>query len=389
MDTTVLSGGSLQLTRISGIRIGVHVSWFVILFLAILWLQQPLENRLGSATQGFAAAVLVALLFFGSILLHELGHAVAARRVGIDVSGIELFFFGGLMRMSRDSATPGEEFRVAVAGPLVTLAIVVVTGLLTVALVGTGDLVHYSELSRGAPTLLEAVIAFTFSANVALLIFNIIPAFPLDGGRLARAAAWRATGDRVRATLLAARVGQLFAMGLIGWGLWMLVSGGDPYGALYTIVLGWMLGSAARGAVAQSAVTSRLEGITVADVMDSEPVTIPAGLPAGQAYEDFFLRYQGWPWFAVVEADGRFAGLAHRAAVEGAPPQLPVRAVAADGGEEERVRADTPLESLLSSEPLSRLGALMAVDADGRLRGVITVEQVTRALQARLAPRAS
>jgi CBS domain-containing protein len=176
---------------------------------------------------------------------------------------------------------------------------------------------------------------------------------------------------------------------LIGWGLWILVSGGDPYGALYTIVLGWMLGSAARGAVAQSTVTSRLEGITVADVMDSEPVTIPAALPSGQAFEEFFLRYQGWPWFAVVEADGRFAGLAHRAAVEGAPPQLPVRAVTADGGDEGRVPADTPLEALLSSEPLSRLGALMAVDADGRLRGVITVEQVTRALQARLAPRAS
>jgi Zn-dependent protease len=385
----VLSGGSLQLTRIFGIRIGVHISWFLILFLAILWLQQPLENRLGSSTQGFTAAVLVALLFFGSILLHELGHAFAARRVGIEVTGIELFFFGGFMRMSRDSATPGEEFKVAAAGPLVTLAIIVVTGLVTVALVGTGEFRDYTELARGTPTLIEAVIAFTFSANVALLLFNIVPAFPLDGGRLARAAAWRATGDRVRATLLAARIGQLFAMVLIGWGLWILISGGDPYGALYTIVLGWMLGSAARAAVAQSTVTSRLEGITVADVMDSEPVTIPAALPAGQAYEEFFLRYQGWPWFAVVEADGRFAGLAHRAAVEGAPPQLPVRAVTADGGEEERVPADTPLEALLSSEPLSRLGALMAVDADGRLRGVITVEQVTRALQARLAPRAS
>jgi Zn-dependent protease len=384
----VLSGGSLQLTRIRGIRIGVHVSWFLILFLAILWLQQPLQDRLGSSTQGFVGAVLVALLFFGSILLHELGHAVAARRVGIEVTGIELFFFGGFMRMSRDSATPGEEFKVAVAGPLVTFAICVVTGLITVLLV-RGAFLDYTELSSGRPTLPEAVIAFTFSANVALLVFNLIPAFPLDGGRLARAAAWRITGDRLKATTLAARIGQLFAMVLIGWGLWILVSGGSVYGGLYTTVLGWMLGSAARAAVAQSAVTSRLEGITVADVMDSEPVTIPAALPAGQAYEDFFLRYQGWPWFAVVEADGRFAGLAHRAAVEGAPPQLPVRAVTADGGDEGRVPADTPLEALLSSEPLSRLGALMAVDADGRLRGVITVEQVTRALQARLAPRAS
>ena len=136
IDAKVLSGGSLQLTRIFGIRIGVNVSWFLILFLAILWLQQPLENRLGSSSQGFVAAVLVALLFFGSILLNELGHAFAARRVGIEVSGVELFFFGGFMRMSRDSATPGEEFKVAVAGPLVTLAICIVSGLATVALVG-------------------------------------------------------------------------------------------------------------------------------------------------------------------------------------------------------------------------------------------------------------
>jgi Zn-dependent protease len=383
----VLGGGSLQLARIFGIRIGVHVSWFVILFLAILWLQGPFEEVLGDSTEGFGAAVLVALLFFASILVHELGHAFAARREGIEVSGIELFFFGGFMRMNRDSATPGQEFRVAVAGPLMTLAIVVASGALSVALEGTAGFWHAARLSGGTASLAEVVIAFTFSSNVLLLGFNLIPAFPLDGGRIARAAAWRLTGDRVRATLIAARLGQAFSVLLMGYGLYVLVLRHDTYGGLYTIVLGWMLGSAARGAVTQSTVTSRLEGVTVADVMDSEPVTIPATLPAGQAFEEFFLRYQGWPWFAVVEADGRFAGLAHRAAVETAPPLLPVRAVTADGGPEERVPADTPLEALLASEPLRRLGALMAVDSDGRLRGVVTLEQVSRALQSRLAPR--
>jgi Zn-dependent protease len=384
----VLGGGSFQLARIFGIRIGVHVSWFVILFLAILWLQRSFETTLHSSTQGFAAAVLVALAFFGSILVHELGHAFAARREGIEVSGIELFFFGGFMRMNREAATPGQEFRVAVAGPVMTLVIALVTGALTVALVGPHQFFEDARLVGEAPSLAVAVIAFVFSANVLLLGFNLIPAFPLDGGRIARAAAWRLTGDRVRATLFAARLGQLFATVMIGWGLYVLVRG-DTYGGLYTVVLGWMLGSGARAAVTQSTVTRRLEGITVADVMDAEPVTIPAALPAGQAYEEFFLRYQGWPWFAVVELDGRYAGLAHRAAVETAPPTLPVRAVTADGGAEDRVPADTPLEALLSSEPLSRLGALMAVDPDGRLRGVVTVEQVSRALQARLAPRAS
>ena len=147
-----------------------------------------------------------------------------------------------------------------------------------------------------------------------------------------------------------------------------------------------MIGGAARGAVVQSAVTSRLEGVTVADVMDAEPVTIPADLPAGRAWEEFFLRYHGWPWFAVVERDGRLTGLVHRARVEAAPPGLPVRAVA-DASDE--VRTDTSLEALLASEPLRRMGALMAVDAEGRVRGVVTLEQVTRALQARLSPRPS
>jgi len=127
--------------------------------------------------------------------------------------------------------------------------------------------------------------------------------------------------------------------------------------------------------------------VTAKDIMDAEPVTIPASLPVERAFEEFFLRYQGWPWFAVVEDDGRFAGLAHREAVEHAAlsgtASLPVRSVVAAG---EEVRTDTPLEALIGSEPLRRLGALMAVDAEGRLRGVVTLEQVSRALQARLAP---
>jgi hypothetical protein len=154
-------------------------------------------------------------------------------------------------------------------------------------------------------------------------------------------------------------------------------------------MLGWLLGSAARSAIVQSAFTDQLEGITVADLMDAEPVTIPAGLPAERAYEDFFLRYQGWEWFAVVEADGRLIGLAHREPMrqvaEGGSGARPVRELVVPTGTEGQVPADAPVEALLGSEPLRRLGALMAVDRDGRLRGVVTLEQVSRALQSRLA----
>jgi Zn-dependent protease len=384
----VLGGSSFQLGRIFGIRIGVNASWFLILFLFLFWLSSQFTDILQDTTKGYAAAVAAAVLFFGSIVLHELGHALAARRSGIEVAGIDLFFFGGVMKMSRDTDTPGREFYVAVAGPLVTLAIALVGTAVGIAIAGTDDFYEAARLGGDAPR--DAVlllVSFLVTMNAILLVFNLVPAFPLDGGRIARAAIWKLTGDRGRATRLAGLVGQGFAVLLMGLGLFLSFNGA-VYDGLWLAVLGYLLWQSARGAVLQSAVTSRLEGVTVADIMDADPVTLPADLPVQQAYEDFFLRYQGWPWFAVVEADGRFAGIAHRAAVEsaarGAEP-VPVRELAADSAE---VRDDAPLEALLGSESLRRLGALMAVDADGRLRGVVTLEQVSRALQSRLTPRA-
>ena len=383
-------GSSLQLFKISGIRVGVHPSWFFILFLSIWWLQDSFESAIIQSGQGFVAAVIAAFLFFGSIVLHELGHAFAARREGIGVGGIDLFFFGGFMRAMRDSETPGEEFRVAAAGPAVTLALTVIFGAIGFALLGDafGDAATF-QIASGS--MLEVIVAFTALANAALFILNMVPAFPLDGGRIARSVAWKISGDRNKATKLAAYLGQGFAGLMMGWGVYTLVTewqdGRDPINGLWWIVLGWMLGGAARAAVAQSRFANRLEGITAGDIMDSEPVVIPATLPVGRAYDEFFLRYQGWEWFAVVEEDGHFVGLAHRAAVEHATlhedATQPVSSVVTDSA---LVRTDTPLENLIGSEPLRTLGALMAVDADGRLRGVVTVEQVSRALQAKLAP---
>jgi Zn-dependent protease len=384
----VLGGSSFQLGRIFGIRIGVNASWFFILFLFLFWLSSRFGDDLDDPTLGFIAAVIAAVLFFGSIVLHELGHALAARRSGIEVAGIDLFFFGGVMKMSRETDTPGREFFVAVAGPLVTLGIVIVGTVVGVAIAGGRDaFLDAALLDSRVPPLAVQLVSFLVTMNVILLVFNLVPAFPLDGGRIARAAIWKLTGDRARSTRISGYIGQGFAALLVGYGIYLL-AGGDATSRLWLAVLGYLLWQSARGAVVQSAVTSRLEGVTVADIMDADPVTLPADLSVQQAYEDFFLRYQGWPWFAVVEADGRFAGIAHRAAVESAArgsEATPVRELAADSGE---VRDDAPLEALLGSEPLRRLGALMAVDADGRLRGVVTLEQVSRALQARLTPRA-
>ena len=385
----MLTGSSIKLTTLFGIRVGVNVSWFLVLFLFVFWLNGAFEDELGDSQLAFWTAVAAAFGFFGSILLHEFGHALAARREGIEVSGIDLFFFGGVMKMSSDTQSPGQEFRVAVAGPLVTAGIVVVVGLLCTLLLGWQGFVDIATLDYvGQLSALELWLSFLVTMNALLLVFNLIPAFPLDGGRIARAAVWKISGDRGRATRVSAYLGQAFAALLIGYGLYVLLATDATTSGLWAIVLGYLLGSSARAAIAQSAFTERLAGVTVADIMDNEPVAIPADLPAAQAWEEYFLRYYGWPWFAVVEPDGRFAGLAHRAAVEHAATTdggaTPVRDVAA--GAEDRVRDDAPLEALLGSEPLRRLGALMAVDADGRLRGVVTVEQVTRALRTHLTP---
>jgi Zn-dependent protease len=378
-------GTSLQLFRVKGIRVGVHPTWFIILFLFILWLRPQFEDAIIPSGQGFIATIVAALLFFGSIVLHELGHAFAARREGIGVGGVDLFFFGGFMRAMRDSETPGEEFRVAAAGPAVTLLITLVFGGVGIALLGDAVL-DAATFSFASGSLVEVVVAFTALANAALFVLNMLPAFPLDGGRITRAVAWQLSGDRHKATRFAAYLGQGFAVLMMAYGAYRFVADDQHTDGLWWIVLGWMLGGSARAAVAQSRFADRLDGVTAGDIMDAEPVTIPAELPVERAFDEFFLRYQGWPWFAVVESDGRFAGLAHRAAVEHAvhqeDPSQPVRTVVSDF---EQVSTDTPLESLIGNEPLRTLGALMAVDAEGRLRGVVTVEQVSRALQARLA----
>jgi Zn-dependent protease len=379
----------LRLANVLGIRVGVNLSWFLVLFLFIFWFQEQFTDILGDQQLGFLTAVLTSLGFFGSILLHELGHALAARREGIEVTGIDLFLFGGVMKMSHDTESPGQEFRVSAAGPFVTLLLAVALGLVGMVVMGWSAFVDGALLRGTAPSnVVDLVLSFLVSMNVLLLVFNLVPAFPLDGGRIARSLAWKLTGDRDKATRFAAFLGQIFAGLLILYGLYQLFTSRDAFGGLWYVALGWMLGGGARAAVAQSAFTQRLEGVTVADIMDAEPVTIPAAVPATRAWEDYFLRYQGWPWFAVVEDDGRFAGLAYREAVEHAAyehEERPVRELATRGASEGQVRSDASLESLLGSEPLLRLGALMAVDADGHLRGVVTREQLERALRARLA----
>lgn len=382
-----MRSGSIQLARIFGIRIGASPSWFVVLFVMIYGLSNYFRDVLSgySDTTAYLVAVIGAVLFFVSLVLHELGHALIARRNGIEIAGIDLWFFGGIAKLSRDSRSPGEEFRVAAAGPAVT-AVIVGLCLATAALAShTRGFLDSASLTERATTPALALLGWLAVVNLFLLAFNLVPAFPLDGGRIARAIAWKVTGDRSRGTLFSARLGQAFSYVLIGFGIYLLVRS-DAFNGVWFIVMGWFLGQAARGAVVSSRFSERLGGLTAGDLMDTQPVWIPADVPVLQAQEEWFLRYR-WPWFPVVDDDGRFLGLVTEQRIDetmsSGRPALAVRELADPGADGDlRVQDDTPVEQLLGAAGLRTHGALMVVDRHERLRGVVTVEQVRRALSA-------
>ena len=383
--------GSIQLARILGIRVSADASWFVVLFLVIFWLSGSFQEQLGSSdTTGYLTAVASALLLFASIVVHELGHALAARRHGIDVAGITISPLGGFALMSRESRTPREELEVAAAGPLATLAITVASLLCGFALVGPERFVDAALLSSEAdvtPVLLT--IGFLVTMNLVVLLFNLIPAYPLDGGRILRGVVWKATGDRNRGTRVAARFGQAFSIVLVGIGLWVAFGLLDWYG-IWFVLVGLMIGGASRALLAQTAITEQLEDVRVGDIMDAEPVSVPEELPAAQALDEFFLRYR-WPWFPVVDAAGRFVGVLReegaRQAVEGGRPVQRVgELMEADDAGRWRIGEDQSLRALLDADGLRTLGAMMVLDGGGVLRGVVTLGRLRRALRAAVEP---
>jgi Zn-dependent protease len=379
----MLGGGSFTLFHVRGIKIGVDWSWFLVIF----WMSGSYGDLLGQdsyATEPFLLAVASAIGFFGAIVLHELGHAFVAMRNGIGITSIQLWIFGGMARMDRESDSPGTEAKVALAGPAVTLAIVVV---LTAIGVGSAGWTAFSEAalteSRSDVSGILAMVAWLAMINFLILVFNLIPAFPMDGGRVARAVAWWRTGDRTSATRFAANLGRVLAYAIMAGGL-ALIFVGDVFAGAWLALIGMVINGSARGAAMQTSISSKIDSLSVADVMDREPVAIPGELSIERALDEYFLRYQ-WPWFPVVDATHRFLGLLVRDKADEVPEVSRASSLVSDLLERDdgtfQVRDDTPLDSLLSNQNLRRFGALMAVDDDGRLSGVITVEQVGRALR--------
>jgi len=375
---------NFQLARIFGIRIGVGISWFLILFLYIWWLTPFFHEILGgSQTSAYLVTVASVLSLFLTMILHELGHALVARRNGLQVLGIELWALGGITRTAGEMPGPGAELRIAAAGPLMTLFVVVLS-------VSAGAMLaahnHFFEVAvaKGGVHSSPAVVWLSWLAtlNVFLLIVNLVPGLPFDGGQIAHALIWWRTGERNRATHVTGRLGQGFAV-LFGAAGLALLTTRNSFSGVLLMFLALIVYQGASAAVAQGFLGQRIQRLRVADVMDREPVTIPAATGLLDAQEQFFLRYR-WPWFAVVDPARHFLGVvrSERVASEIAAgrPALEVAEVLEENLPI-RIGEDQPLESVLRAEGLGRLGAMVAVDGEGVLRGVVTVAQIRQALR--------
>jgi Zn-dependent protease len=379
-----VGGGSIQLMRIFGIRVGVTASWFAVLFLLIFLLSANFQQVLdGSDTQAYLVAVASALLFYVSLVLHELGHALVAKWQGIEVERIDLWFFGGLAQLKREPRSPGAEFAVAVAGPLVTLLVAVGCAAAATAVDSSTHFLDAARLQANASASPAYVLlSFVAAMNVVLFIFNLAPGFPLDGGRIVFAAAWKLTHDRNRGMRIAGRGGVAFAYLLGGLGLYLLLTGAVGDGVWF-IAIAWLLLPAARAAIVQSTMRARLLSVTVAEVMDPNPVVIEGSLRLIEAKEQIFDP-QDWPFVGVTDEDNHFLGVLTRerleAEIAAGRPALQVADVLGSDRMDWLIRTDQQLEDLLSHPTLTTPGAVFAVDREDFLRGVVTAELVRRAI---------
>jgi Zn-dependent protease len=313
-------------------------------------------------------AVVATFLFFCSILLHELGHALRARKEGVEIEDIILWIFGGVARFKTDFPSAGAELRIALAGPLVTLA-------LSAAFIGSG-------LALGSRTAIGGVAAWLGYINALLLVFNLMPAFPLDGGRVLRALLWRRNGDLAAATSRAAVIGRSLAYVLLWLGVFVALTVNFVSG-LWLMFLGWFL-SAATAAEAQHAIlASALGGVRVRDVMVSQPVTVDADWTLAQFVDDVGSRYH-YTTYPVID-DGRVVGLLPLAAVLRAPRpnwstlrlrdcMLPLAAAPSVGEDDRLIDALAVLNPARLGRALVRRGSLVV-----GLLSITDIEPLARA----------
>lgn len=364
---------TLRLGTLWGIRVGVNWSVMVIFTLLLVGLATgnlPLLAPDRSPIAYLLAGTAAALVFFVSLLAHELSHAIVAQREGIEVEGITLWLFGGVARLSGEPKTPGADLRVAGVGPLVSLLLGAAFGTLATAAAWVG-----------ADPLLVGVLIWLGLINLVLAVFNLVPAAPLDGGRILRALLWWRSGDRTTAAVSAARAGRGFGFLLIVVGVSSVLFM-PGLGLLWFALIGWFIASAASSEEQHAHMQASLRGLTVADVMTPDPKTVAPQVPVAVLLDDFVLRHRHSA-YPVVDEWGRPLGLVtlDRIRTVGADqrPHVPVSHIAAGMAE---VAVAAPSESLVDVLPrLAQGERRILVVHDGFLVGLLTATDVTRALE--------
>jgi PDZ domain-containing secreted protein/Zn-dependent protease/CBS domain-containing protein len=363
---------SITLFRVRGVEIGVNWSW-IFIFVLIAWslgaaLFPATYPRL-SATTYLVMGIVAALLFFGSVLLHELAHAFVGIHEGARIEGITLWLLGGVARFSGTPDSPGGEFRMTIVGPLTSL----VLGGAFLGAAAAGDALGWPDAVRGVSDYLGRI-------NLILAAFNLVPALPLDGGRVLRSWLWQRQGSFEAATVTAARAGRLFGWLLIVIALLGLLSGAG-IGGLWFAILGWFLLQASQAEATQGVLQSVIRGRRVEDLMTPDPETVGPDLDLGRL-ADLASGPGGRSVYPVVDGD-RLVGLVSLRAVAaaGAGPAARVRDVMIPASELRTVQRTDSLSDGIEALQAGG-GRVLVVDGD-RVRGMLSAADVARAMEAR------
>ena len=365
--------GSFRLGKVFGIEISIHVSWLLIVVLltwslATSWF--PTLYKSWTPATYWIVSLLAVLLLFASVLAHELAHSLVARRRGLPVKNITLYIFGGVSNIEQEPKSPGVEFQMSFVGPLTNLLIGGLSYLLLMVL-------------RGGPSELVAILRTLAVLNLLLGIFNLVPAFPLDGGRVLRSIVWKISGNVRTATRVATIAGQGIAYLLIFVGFY-LVFGGDIIDGVWLGLIGWFLLSGAQSANSQATLEAVFKGVTVGEVMNTSPNMVPANISLQKLVDELLLPH-GWRSAFVIQ--GEFlAGLITLGDIRHIPreewAQTPVGLAMTPL---ERLHTVTALQSLNEVLPLmvGRDVNQVPVVADGRLVGVLSREDIMRFVEIR------
>jgi Zn-dependent protease/predicted transcriptional regulator len=364
-------GTSWRVGRIAGIEVRVDSSWVVIALLITYSMYLQVSQVYQDISAGEAAwiGVVATVLFFGSVLVHELAHALVSQARGIRVQDITLFLFGGVTRAKVDSRGPADEFLIALVGPLTSGLLAGLFGIL--ASLGRDRL--------SAP--LAGTLGYLAWTNLVLAGFNLVPGFPLDGGRLLRSAIWKATGSLPRATRIASLAGQAVGWLLVAAGVASLLAG-DLAGGIWFAFIGWFLVQAARSSSQDLQLQQLLAGVEAEDVMAGALVRIPPELSLQDAVDHYFMRYDHGAF--PVQEHGRTIGLLTLRGVRQVPreqwPTHRVRDHMVPLGDQVVVAPDARMDSVVGKLQDGEAGRVL-VAQDGQVVGIITASDLTRWLR--------